>query len=141
MAATPRLTYMRLRLGTYLVAAFGTLMSPAQAEDRPIAETFQHDVCDVAAIFSRLSGTAPSDAQHISPTEGPYRAFALDLGRQNGFEDPRAIGGAMNGRALFLYFYDPIRRGTYTFAVFVADYHNRFGIAYGGRFCHLITTN
>jgi hypothetical protein len=25
--------------------------------------------------------------------------------------------------------------------VFVADYRNRFGIAYGGRFCHLITTN
>ncbi len=37
----------------------------------------------------------------------------------------------MNGRALFLYFYDPNRRGPYTFALFVADYHNRFGIAYG----------
>ncbi len=28
--------------------------------------------------------------------------------------------------------------GPYTFAMFVADYRNWFGIAYGGGFCHLI---
>jgi hypothetical protein len=111
---------------------------PSQAEDKSGAEAFQHNVCDVAAIFSRLSGRATNGTQHISPTDGSYRTFALDMARRNGFEDPRAIGGAMNGRAAFVYFYDSSRMGPYTFAMFVADYHNWFGIVYGGRFCHLI---
>jgi hypothetical protein len=110
----------------------------ALAEDKPVVETFQHDVCDVAAIFSRLSGTATNGTEHSSPTADPYRAFALETARRNGFDDPRVIGGAMNGRAAFVYFYDSSRRGPFTFAMFVADYHNWFGIAYGGRFCHLI---
>jgi hypothetical protein len=133
-------THPRLKLGVYLVAAFGALAVslPSQAEDKSGAEAFQHNVCDVAAIFSRLSGRATNGTQHISPTDGSYRTFALDMARRNGFEDPRAIGGAMNGRAAFVYFYDSSRMGPYTFAMFVADYHNWFGIVYGGRFCHLI---
>ena len=67
-----------------------------------------------------------------------HRDSVLEMARRNGFAEPRVIGGAMNGRAAFLYFYDSSRQGSYTFAMFVADYHNWFGIAYGGRFCHLI---
>jgi hypothetical protein len=42
------------------VAVFDALAPPlpAQADDKLVAETFQNEVCDVAAIFSRLSGTA-----------------------------------------------------------------------------------
>ena len=134
------MTHPRVKLGAYLVAACGAFAAllPARAGDKPVAETFQHEVCDVAAIFSRLSGTATNGTRHISPTDDAYRNFALDMARRNGFEDPRAIGGAMNGRAAFVYFYDLSRMGLYTFAMFVADYHNWFGIAYGGRFCHLV---
>jgi hypothetical protein len=110
----------------------------ALAEDKPVVETFQHDVCDVAAIFSHLSGTATNGTEHSSPTAEPYRTFVLETARRNGFEEPRVIGGAMNGHAAFVYFYNSSRQGRYTFAMFVADYHNWFGIAYGGRFCHLI---
>ena len=140
MAAARQRTRPWIKVAACLLAAFGALAAPpaARAEDKPVAETFQHDVCDVAAIFSRLSGTAVNGTQHRSPTEDPYRVFALDMARRNGFEDPRAIGGAMNGRAAFIYFYDSGRTGLYTFAMFVADHHNWFGIAYGGRFCHLI---
>ncbi len=118
MVATRQRTHPSVKFAAHLLAAFGALAVPlaVQAENTPVAETFQHEVCDVAAIFWRLSGTATSGTQHISPTDGPYRIFALDIARRNGFEDPRAIGGAMNGRALFLYFRDPNRRGPYTFA-------------------------
>jgi hypothetical protein len=50
------------------------------------------------------------------------------------FDDPRAIGSAMNGRRAFVHFIDSSRMGQYAFAMFVADYHNCFGIAYRGRF-------
>jgi hypothetical protein len=120
-----------------VVAAFLST-DRAVAEDKP-AEKFQHDVCDIAAIFSRLSGTATNGTEHFSPTTtDPYRAFVLETAQRNGFEEPRVIGGAMNGRAAFVYFYDSSRQGPYTFAMFVVDYHNWFGIAYGGRFCYLI---
>src|ERR1700722_19030200 len=91
-------------LGARLIAVLGmgAALLPARAEDKAVGETFQHEVCDVGAIFSRLSGTTASGTQHISPIDNAYRNFALDIARRNGFEDPRVIGGAMNGRAAFV---------------------------------------
>jgi hypothetical protein len=131
-------TTLRICMTLAVIVAF-LWTDRAGAKDKPATETFQHDVCDVAAIFSRLSGTATNGTELFSPTTTePYRTFVLETARRNGFEEPRVIGGAMDGRAAFVYFYDSSRQGPYTFAMFVADYHNWLGIAYGGRFCHLI---
>jgi hypothetical protein len=48
-------------------------------EDRRVAETFQRHACDLAAILSRLSGSATNGSQYFSPSNEPYRNFALDM--------------------------------------------------------------
>jgi hypothetical protein len=47
LVATRRRRHPFVKFGAYLMATFGALgvSLPAQAEDKPVAETFWHDVC------------------------------------------------------------------------------------------------